>query len=53
MNRLNSYLVKYKPRAEWDYFPAIGEFAISAMLISLLFVGYKVLANYFPVLSKE
>lgn len=53
MNRFNTYLVTYEPRAGWDYFPSIGEFAVSAMLVSLLFVGYKVLANYFPVLSRE
>ncbi len=53
LNRLNTYLITYTPRIGWDYFPSIGEFAISAMLVSILFVGYKLLANYFPVLSKE
>lgn len=53
MNRFNTYLVTYEPRSGWDYFPSIGEFAITAMLVSLLFVGYKLLANYFPVLNKE
>ncbi|MCB0283034.1 MAG: Ni/Fe-hydrogenase cytochrome b subunit [Calditrichae bacterium] len=53
LNRLNTYLITYSPRPGWDYFPSIGELLVSAMLISLLFVGYKILANNFPVLSKE
>lgn len=53
INRLNTYLITYSPRAGWDYFPSLGEIIVSAMLVSTLFVGYKVLANYFPVLSKE
>ena len=53
MNRFNTYLVTYEPRPGWDYFPSVGELAITAMLVSVLFVGYKILANYFPVLSKE
>ncbi|MCF8431392.1 MAG: Ni/Fe-hydrogenase cytochrome b subunit, partial [Melioribacteraceae bacterium] len=53
MNRFNTYLITYQPRPGWDYFPSLGEIIVSAMLVSLLFVGYKLLANYFPVLSKE
>ena len=54
LNRLNTYLIAFKTRPGWGaYFPSIGEILISAMLVSMLFVGFKVLANYFPVLSKE
>lgn len=54
LNRFNTYLIAFKTRPGWGaYFPSIGEIMISAMLISILFVGYKVLANYFPVLEKE
>lgn len=54
LNRLNTYLIAFKTRPGWGaYFPSIGEILISTMLISILFVGYKVLANYFPVLTKE
>jgi Ni/Fe-hydrogenase subunit HybB-like protein len=53
LNRFNTYLLTYSPRPGWDYFPSLGEFAVTAMMVSLLFVGYKVLANSFPVLSRE
>lgn len=54
LNRLNTYLIAFKTRPGWGaYFPSLGEILISAMLVSILFVGYKVLANYFPVLTKE
>jgi Ni/Fe-hydrogenase subunit HybB-like protein len=54
LNRFNTYLVAFKTRPGWGaYFPTVGEIMVSAMLISILFVGYKILANYFPVLEKE
>ncbi len=54
LNRLNVYLIAFKTRPGWGaYFPSVGEILISAMLVSILFVGYKILANYFPVLSKD
>ncbi|MEN8221674.1 MAG: NrfD/PsrC family molybdoenzyme membrane anchor subunit [Acidobacteriota bacterium] len=54
LNRLNTYLIAFKTRPGWGaYFPSLGEILISAMLVSILFVGFKVIANYFPVLSKE
>ena len=53
LNRLNTYIITYEPRPGFDYFPSIGEFAVTAMLIAFLFVGYKLLANYFPVLPRQ
>lgn len=53
LNRLNTYLITYSPRPGWDYFPSLPEFLVSAMLVSVIFVGYKLLANHFPILSKE
>jgi len=54
LNRLNTYLIAFKTRPGWGaYFPSLGEILISAMLVSVLFVGYKILANYFPVLTKD
>ncbi len=53
LNRLATYLLTYIPRPGFDYFPSIGELLVTGMMVSLLFVGYKVLANYFPVLSRE
>ena len=53
LNRFNTYLITYSPRPGFDYFPSIGEFVITAMMIAIVFVGYKLLANYFPVLPSE
>lgn len=51
LNRLNTYLFTYQPRPGRTYFPTLEEILVTAALIALLFVGYKVLANIFPVLS--
>lgn len=53
LNRFNVYLFGVKPHAGWSYFPTLWEVMVSAMAVSIIFVGYKVLANYFPVLHKE
>ncbi len=53
LNRFNTYLITYSPRPGFDYFPSLGEFFITAMMISMVFVGYKLLANYFPILPSE
>jgi Ni/Fe-hydrogenase subunit HybB-like protein len=51
LNRLNTYLFTYQPRPGRTYFPTLEEILVTAALISLLFVGYKVLANFLPVIS--
>jgi len=51
LNRLNTYLFTYQPRPGETYFPSLEEILVTAALIALLFVGYKVLANFFPVMS--
>ncbi len=50
LNRLNTYLFTYQPRPGRTYFPTLEEIIVTAALISLLFVGYKILANFFPVI---
>jgi len=50
LNRLDTYILTYTPRPGFNYFPSVGELIITGMMVSLLFVGYKVLANTFPVL---
>lgn len=51
LNRLNTYLFTYQPRPGETYFPSLVEILVTAAMIALLFVGYKVLANFFPVMS--
>ncbi len=53
LNRFNTYLIAYSPRPGWQYFPSIGEIMVSVSMVSILFVGYKIIANYFPVLEKQ
>ena len=52
LNRINVFLVAYAPLyPQKTYFPSIGEVAVTVGLISLLIFCYRVLANYFPVIS--
>jgi len=52
LNRINVFLVGFQPPyAETSYFPAIGEVAITAGLISALMFIYRISVTYLPVLS--
>ncbi len=52
LNRINVFLVGFQPPyAETSYFPAIGEVAITAGLISALMFIYRICVTYLPVLS--
>ena len=53
LSRADVFLFAFKARPGWNYFPSLGEFVISAMMVSIIMVGYKVLANFFPVLNRE
>ncbi len=54
INRVNVFLVGFQPPyAERTYFPAIGEIAITAALISGLMFFYRVCVTYLPVLSSR
>jgi len=52
LNRANVFLVAFQPLyPQKNYFPAIGEFAVTIGLISLLIFCYRVIVTYFPVIS--
>jgi len=54
LNRVNVFLVGYHPPfATGSYFPAIGEIAVTAALISTIIFIYRFFAVYFPVLEAE
>lgn len=53
LNRFNVYLFAVRANDGWSYFPSLYEIAVSAMMVAIVFVGYKVLANYLPVLHRE
>ena len=52
LNRVNVFLVAYQPLYPVkSYFPAIGEFAVTIGLVSLLMFIYRVIVTYFPVIT--
>ncbi len=52
VNRVNVFLVGFQPPfAEKAYFPAVGELAVTAALISGLIFFYRVAVTYLPVIS--
>ncbi len=54
MNRIDVFLVAYKPPyIIKSYFPALGEFFITAGLIAALMFVYRVCVTLFPVLGKR
>ena len=54
LNRMNVFVVGFQPPyAERSYFPAIGEMAITAALISGLILFYRICVTYFPVISSR
>jgi Ni/Fe-hydrogenase subunit HybB-like protein len=54
LNRMNVFVVGFQPPyAERSYFPAIGEMAITAALISGLIFFYRICVTCFPVISSR
>jgi Ni/Fe-hydrogenase subunit HybB-like protein len=52
LNRVNVFVVSYQPPvSEANYFPAVGEFLITAGLIATLMFIYRFLVTHLPVLS--
>jgi Ni/Fe-hydrogenase subunit HybB-like protein len=52
LNRINVFLVAFMPLYPVkSYFPAIGEFAVTIGLVSLLMFLYRVAVTYFPVIT--
>ena len=52
LNRINVFLVAFQPLYPVkSYFPAIGEFAVTIGLVSLLMFLYRVIVTYFPVIT--
>ena len=54
LNRINVFLVAYEPLyATERYFPAIGEIAVTAGLISTLILIYRLMVFVFPVIAVD
>lgn len=53
LNRVDVFLVAYRPPyATVGYFPSAMEFAVTAGLIALLILCYRLLVTYLPVISQ-
>jgi len=51
-NRLNIFVIAYRPPYGKLYVPSFGEFAISLGLIAFLMLGYRLVVTVFPVISQ-
>lgn len=53
MNRLNVFLLAYTPAIQTQsYFPAIGEFAVTAGFIAMIVLFYRLVVLHFPVIER-
>lgn len=53
LNRVNVFLTAYQPPyAVKTYFPSIGEFIVTAGLVSALILLYRLTVTYFPVITQ-
>ncbi len=48
--RFSTYLFAFNPGAQWSYFPAIGEFAVTFGLVAAEILVYVTLVKLFPIL---
>ena len=54
LNRVNVFLVAYRPPySESQYFPSLGEFAVTIGLIAGLVLVYRIAVTIFPILPSE
>jgi Fe-S-cluster-containing dehydrogenase component/Ni/Fe-hydrogenase subunit HybB-like protein len=51
-NRLNVFVIAYRPPYGKLYVPAFGEFAITCGLFAFLMLGYRLIVTMFPVISQ-
>lgn len=52
INRINNFLVAYNPPyAMNSYFPSFGEIAVTVGFVAIEILLYRLISNYFPVIS--
>jgi Ni/Fe-hydrogenase subunit HybB-like protein len=51
--RFNTYLVAFRPGAQWSYFPSVGEILITFGLVSGEILAYILIIKLFPILTVE
>ena len=53
LNRFNVFLIGYDPGNGWNYFPSVGEFAVTFAFVAFGVLLYKIGVNYLPILEEE
>ncbi len=48
--RFSTFLIAFNPGAQWSYFPALPEFAVTFGFISAEVLGYLLMVKLFPIL---
>jgi Ni/Fe-hydrogenase subunit HybB-like protein len=51
--RFDTYLVAFRPGAQWSYFPSVGEILITVGLVSGEILLYIIVVKLFPILTLE
>ena len=51
--RFDTYLVAFRPGAQWSYFPSVGEILITVGLVSGEILLYILVVKLFPILTLE
>jgi len=51
--RFDTYLVAFRPGAQWSYFPSVGEILITFGLVSGEILVYMLIIKLFPILTLE
>ena len=51
--RFDTYLVAFRPGAQWSYFPSVGEILITFGLVSGEILAYILIIKLFPILTLE
>ena len=53
LNRFNVFLIGMDMGPNWNYFPSVGEFAITFAFLALGVMMYKIGVNYLPIMEEE
>jgi Ni/Fe-hydrogenase subunit HybB-like protein len=51
--RFDTYLVAFRPGAQWSYFPSVAELLITFGLVSGEILVYILIVKLFPILTLE
>jgi Ni/Fe-hydrogenase subunit HybB-like protein len=51
--RIDTFLVAFRPGANWSYFPSLGEILVTTGLVAIEILGYIAIVRFFPILSGQ